>query len=59
MEMKQYLGLEGIRKLRGEKRMEWSFKDRGNFVELEWIGLAPYKVHNPFSKTGGTKTPES
>jgi hypothetical protein len=61
LEVKNYLGLEGIKQLPlVEDRVVWKPTHQDKFKELKWIGISEYGVHNPDSKSGSQRRdPES
>ena len=60
LQVKEYLKLSNIKQLADpESRRKWSYKNREDYKGLEWLGMAPYKTHNPFSKSGAQRTPET
>ena len=42
-----------------EERRKWTYKDRMRYKKLNWLAVADYRTHNPFSKTGATRDPET
>ena len=59
LEVEKYLQLPGIRQLPRPKTRDWSFKQRSHFEEITCLALSEYGTHNPFSKTGRRRDPES
>ena len=60
LEVERYLRMDGIKEMSSlEGRRKWTFKDRMRYKELNWLAVADYGTHNPFSKTGATRDPET
>jgi hypothetical protein len=60
LEVERYLQMEGIKQMTSpEERRKWTYKDRMRYKELNWLAVADYGTHNPFSKTGATRDPET
>jgi hypothetical protein len=62
MEVESYLNMEGRLELGSKSKKDgrtWDYRHRLDFKSLDWVANAPYKVHNPYSKSGGRRTPET
>jgi hypothetical protein len=60
LQLQQYLAMPGIKKMADPKtRRKWTHEFRKDFKKLEWMAIAIYKIHDPFSKTRGFRAPES